>query len=338
MTHRCNIGRLNCLLAALSIDGPIYKRICNATIAARWMKNTRRYVDAMGSPPNYIDPSSYTEKMQCRKLFDRNPAFPVFCDKLSTRKYVAEKGFESLLPKLLWSGTDLEELPFDAPAPYIIKPSHSSGTTVIVQAGDVIDKQKILHTCKKWLRKRRSHGRGVGEWGYKSLRGQIMMEELLPAAGSALFADDYKVFTFGGHVEFIHVRSQQDMGRQGEAVVDAFYDQKWNRLPYCRWRNGMAIRVSPNDIGKPTCLNQMLAVAEKLAAGFDHLRVDFYVVEDTPVVGELTVYNESGFGYVFPEDAAYEDYPPRVFDHAFGQMWHQPNLSIATKLGRLIFG
>jgi len=337
MTYRCNTGRLNCLLAALSIDGPIYKRICNATIAARWMKNTRRYVDAMGVVPNYIDPGSYTEKMQCRKLFDRNPAFPVFCDKLSTRKYVAEKGFENLLPKLLWSGIDLEELPFDAPAPYIIKPSHSSGATVIVQAGDVVDKQQILRTCKKWLRKRRSHGRGVGEWGYKSLRGQIMMEELLPAAGSALFADDYKFFTFGGHVEFIHVRSLQDEERSRDAVFDTFYDRKWNRLPYQRWMNGVAVRVSPTGIKKPACLDQMLGVAEEFAAGFDHLRVDFYIVGDKPVVGELTIYNESGFGYYFPDDAVYEDYPPRVFDYAHGSVWHQPNINISTKLRRLIF-
>ena len=338
MTRRCSIGRLSCLLAALSIDGPIYKRICNATITARWMKNTRRYVDAMGMVPNYINPSSYTEKMQCRKLFDRNPAFPVFCDKLLTRKYVAEKGFEELLPKLLWSGTNLEELPFDSSAPYIIKPSHSSGATITVQAGDVVDKQQTLHTCRKWLRKRRSHGRGVGEWGYKGLKGQVMVEELLPAAGSALFADDYKVFVFGGRAEFIHVRSLQDIDRSRDAVFDTFYDQKWNRLPYQRWMNGVAVRVSPGGIEKPACLDQMLSVAEKLATGFDHLRVDFYIVRDKPVVGELTVYNESGFVYWFPDDAVYENYPSRVFDYAYGSMWHQPKTSIATKLRHLILG
>ena len=336
MARRCRTSRLHCLLAALSIDGPMHKRIFNAAITVRWMKNTRRYVDATGMVPNYIDPSSYTEKMQCRKLFDRNPALSTFCDKLSTRKYVAEKGFEKLLPNLLWAGTNLEDLPLDTPAPYIIKPSHSSGATIVVRAGDVVNKQQTLHTCRSWLRKRRSHGHGVGEWGYKGLKGQIIMEELLPAAGSALFADDYKVFVFGGRVAFIYVRSLQDINRQRDAVFDSFYDQKWNWLPYRRWMNGVAIRVSPSGIKKPICLDQMLRVAEKLSTGFDHLRVDFYVVGDMPIVGELTVYNGSGFDYYFPADAIYEDYPPRVLDYAHGSMWQLPDIAITTKLRRLI--
>ena len=335
MIHRHNKGRLSCLLAAFSIDAPLHKKFANAAIATRWMKVTRKYMSSIGTVPNYIDPVSYTEKMQCRKLFDRNPAFPVFCDKLLTREYITEKGFKKLLPKLLWSGSDPKKIPFDAlTPPYIIKPTHRSGAKLVVRTKDDVDKFQIYNICRKWIR--RSYGRGIGEWGYQYATRRILIEELLPSEENEPYPKDYKLFVFSGRVVLIHVRSVQET--QEEKPRDAFFDRGWNRKFYCRWRLKVRVEKYLGNMQKPACLDQMIDVAEKLATKFDHLRVDFYVTEGFPIVGELTVYNESGFAYWFPEDAVYKGYPPHTLNDYYGSIWQQSDILMTTKLRQMWFG
>ena len=54
----------------------------NAQIAARHAFNTSSYFRSFGRLPNYVEPRGYTEKIQWRKMFDRNPLFITWCDKL----------------------------------------------------------------------------------------------------------------------------------------------------------------------------------------------------------------------------------------------------------------
>jgi len=46
---------------------------------------------------------------------------------------------------------------------------------------------------------------------------------------------------------------------------------------------------------KPPKFETLLAEARKLGAHFDHMRVDYLSVGDTAVMGEMTVYNLSGW-------------------------------------------
>ena len=325
-------GSLSCLLAAFSIDAPLYKKFANAVIATRWMKVTRKYTSSVGMVPNYIDPTSYTEKMQCRKLFDHNPVFPIFCDKLSTRKYIAEKGFKDLLPKLLWSGTDSKRIPFDTlTPPYIIKPSHRSGATFVVRKKADINEPQIYNMCRRWVR--RSYGRGIGEWGYQCATRQILIEELLPSGTDEPYPRDYKLFVFSGRVVLIHVRCVQSTSE--EKPLDAFFDRSWGQKSYCRWRQKVKVENYLGTIPKPVCLDQMIDIAEKLAVGLDYLRVDFYVVRDSLFAGELTAYDGSGFQYWYPEDSIYEYFPPHTLNNYYGSIWQQASIPITTKFRRM---
>lgn len=49
------------------------------------------------------------------------------------------------------------------------------------------------------------------------------------------------------------------------------------------------------DLPKPDNFNEMLAIAEKLAEDFPHLRVDLYDVKGKIIFGELTFYDGSGY-------------------------------------------
>ena len=52
-------------------------------------------------------------------------------------------------------------------------------------------------------------------------------------------------------------------------------------------------------IPKPECLEKMLEIAKELSKGQPQMRVDMYIVNNQPVIGELTM--SSGYGYFTEE-------------------------------------
>src|ERR1700724_1106290 len=66
----------------------------------------RTYSKFVEQPLHLFYPRRFTEKMQWRKLFDLDPIYAVFCDKVATREYVAQRvGSDALVP-MLWLGRD----------------------------------------------------------------------------------------------------------------------------------------------------------------------------------------------------------------------------------------
>jgi hypothetical protein len=60
-----------------------------------------------GKWPNLKHPKAFSEKIQHRKLRDRNPLLPVLIDKILTKEYVGKKLGESWVTPTLWSGKKL---------------------------------------------------------------------------------------------------------------------------------------------------------------------------------------------------------------------------------------
>ena len=66
-------------------------------------------VSLTGDKPRVLRPTTFMDKVQNRKLFDRDPRMIDLADKLKARDYVRELLGESYLPRLYWSGDDLLE-------------------------------------------------------------------------------------------------------------------------------------------------------------------------------------------------------------------------------------
>lgn len=60
-----------------------------------------QFWERVGYNPNIALPGRYHEKMLWRKLFDRNPLFEVFCDKLATKDFVRKRTPGLKLPETL---------------------------------------------------------------------------------------------------------------------------------------------------------------------------------------------------------------------------------------------
>ena len=102
----------------------------------------KMYLKATGHKLHLDDPKRYTEKIQWRKLYDRNSIYPKLTDKYAVREWVEKKiGSEYLIPLLgVWESFD--EIDFDSlPNSFVLKTNNASGTNIIVQDKRKFDKK-----------------------------------------------------------------------------------------------------------------------------------------------------------------------------------------------------
>ena len=77
---------------------------------------------------------------------------------------------------------------------------------------------------------------------------------------------------------------------------DASHDQATGTLPNTTKNNfNDYYTFSNKDIPKPPCLQEMLDVSRKLSEPFSQVRIDFYVINNEPVFGEMTF--TAGWGF-----------------------------------------
>ena len=69
-----------------------------------------KYARRMKRIPDTALPKTYSERMLWRKLFDRNPLFVTFADKLATKAWIAARCPDLAVPQTLWTGRVPEEI------------------------------------------------------------------------------------------------------------------------------------------------------------------------------------------------------------------------------------
>lgn len=253
---------------------------------------------------NLRAPQTLNEKVNWRKLHQRDPRFTLFADKVAVKAEIARLvGSEHVIPTL-WAGERPEDIPFDEIAPpYLIKVSHGFGSNIFIHRREDIDEKKIRAALDQRLR--HPHGRSGREWGYYDIPRKILIERMLETP-KGKSPDDYKFFVYHGRVHFIQI----DADRRG-LHKRAFYDRNWNKLPM----------TSPYpDIERPILmqpyLGGMTGIAEKIGALFDFVRVDLYHESDNVWFGETTFYPGGGYLRISPD----------IWGQRLGEPWNLPDL------------
>ena len=103
---------------------------------------------------------------------------------------------------------------------------------------------------------------------------------------------DYKFFCFNGKAKIMYISKDK-----GERPAPDFFDMEFNRLNI-----RMEDSNSETVPDKPVCFDTMKRCAEKLSQGIPNLRVDFYVIQGRPYIGELTFFHMSGFAHIHPHE------------------------------------
>lgn len=178
----------------------------------------------MGYKLDLNNPTTYNEKLQWIKLYDKNELMPKCCDKYTVREYVKSCGCDEILNELIWQGFDPEEIPFDTlPNKFVIKVTHGSTFNIICKNKAELDVFKTISLLKKWLKAKFLPC--YGEWFYGVERPRIIVEKYLEDKSTrSLF--DYKFFCFHGEPKLIYV----DTWKDNNHAINV-YDTNFNLLP-----------------------------------------------------------------------------------------------------------
>lgn len=234
------------------------------------------------------NPKTFNEKLQWLKLHDRKPQYSMMVDKYEAKKYVASIiGEEHIIPTLgVWER--FEDIDFSKlPDQFVMKTTHDSGSIVICK-----DKSSFnIKEAKKKINKslRRNYYLEHREWPYKNVKPRIIAETYMADVTGIL--SDYKFFCFNGIPKIMYI-SKDNSDNPGTD----FFDMDFNHL-------NLKMRDNNSNIlpDKPLSFLEMKKYAELLSKGIPHLRVDFYLINNSVYFGELTFYHMAGFQKVTPE-------------------------------------
>lgn len=241
-----------------------------------------RYRAAYGRWPNIASPTDINEYILGQMLSSNDPLMAETCDKWRARAYVKDRVGEQYLTELYLHASDITEIQTARlPPTFVMKPSHASGAVRIVNDAGRTTDRALQAEARRWLRL--DHYRRGREWVYKGLPKAILIEQNLSVDG--VVPHDYKLYIHKGRCFLLHVDTDRFSQHQR-----AFFDRAWNRVPVT-WNYPEA-----GDVPRPHRLEEMLEIAERLAAPFSFVRVDLYEVGGRVFFGELTHFPAAGHG------------------------------------------
>ncbi|OYU85064.1 MAG: glycosyl transferase [Flavobacterium sp. BFFFF2] len=244
---------------------------------------------------NLDNPKSLNEKIQWLKINDRKPLYTQLADKFAAREFVKDFFGEEYLIPLLYSTTDYRDIrPENMPdGHFIVKANHDSGSFKIVRDKTKVDWKKMQANCRWWLSI--NYFGFEREWCYKNIVPRIVVERLLETKAGKI-PNDYKIHCIHGKVAFVYV----SVDREGTNKRN-IYDAQWKPLSFT-WaaKEKNADKQRGAEIDPPASYAEMVQMAEKVAAMFPYVRVDFYDVDGKIYFGEITQFHGGGFDQIRP--------------------------------------
>lgn len=248
------------------------------------------YCHYMGHWPDLDNPGTFNEKLQWLKLNCRRGDYALLVDKYEAKEKVrAILGDDFVIPTLgVWSR--FEDIDFSAlPQQFVLKTTHDQGGEVIVRDKDRMDMEAARRKIKAHLR--RDYFMEHREYPYRTVPPRVLAEQYMEDKTTGELRD-YKFFCFDGRCRMILVCTDRAQGaRYG------FFDTDFRPLPFKRGKP-----LGDRVVERPAQLERMIAVAEKLAQGMPHVRIDLYDVDGHIYFGEYTFFSAAGSKPFEPEE------------------------------------
>lgn len=261
----------------------------------------------MGYWMDFDDPSTFNEKLQWLKLYNRKPEYVKMVDKYAVKEYIASLIGETFIIPTLGVWESFDDIDFDTlPNQFVLKTTHGGGGNGVVVCTDkskldIENARRILsHSMQQCIYQM------LKEWPYKDVKHCIIAEQYMTDS-SANELKDYKFFCFNGRVEYYKID------------FDRFIEHRANYFD----RNGSLMEFGevvcpPNFdrvIEKPQEISKMIELAEKISNNIPFARVDLYNVNGEIYFGEITFFPASGFG----------KFNPASWDKTLGDLIHIMN-------------
>lgn len=262
------------------------------------------YYLVFGKRINLDNPTTYSEKLQWLKLHDKRAIFTELVDKYKSRFYTEKLlGNQDHLIPLLGVWDSFDEIDFDKlPQQFVLKTNHDSQGVIVCKDKSTFDKEAARKKLTKCLK--RNYYWASREYPYKEVPRKIIAEKFMVDNRYGELRD-YKFFCFNGKCEFFFIAT----GRSTGNVMFDFFDRDLKPIPVIQ---GHPHAPQLPDI--PENIEEMIAMAEKLSAGFPQIRIDLYNIEGKIYVGEYTIFH---FGGLMP-------FVPESYDETFGKFIQLP--------------
>lgn len=235
---------------------------------------------------NLKNPVKLTDKLQWLKLHDSTFLKAYCADKITLRDYCKKKLGKDICIPILKIYDNPEQIEWDLlPNQFVIKCNHGSAMNIICKDKSKINKDRIIKTLKTWLKIK--YGNLSYEMFYNLIKPKIFIEEYKEDKNNGALTD-YKFICFNGKIKYLQVIN----GRFTDNLHFNYYDTNFNPMTNVSWLAHPA-RYDLKD-KKPSNFNEMLDISDKLCKEFKCVRVDFYSINETLYLSELTFIPASG--------------------------------------------
>lgn len=251
-------------------------------ISRLWFASQKGYFPNLSHPRDFNELLIKLNLDSMRLPLIRNKR--ILCaDKFSVRDYISSIGLSGILNKIYGVYNHFEDIHFDdLPNQFVLKMTTGCGQNIICTDKSDLDVNTVEKSFRKWYDQASTFGLSTGEWHYSLIKPRIIAEEYLNSIGENTSIIDYKFHCIKGKVVGILVCYDRDNEKK-QANFD-LYDICWHLT------DGIfpQFHKKRRSIPKPSSLEQMIDIAQKISYGFDYVRVDLYEINGKPVFGEMT--------------------------------------------------
>lgn len=255
----------------------------------------RFYYPFFGKKIDWETPRNLIEKIYWLQFNTDTSLWTKCADKYLVRDYIKKCGYGDHLPQLYGKWNDANDIDFNKlPKRFVLKTSNGCGTVLVIKDKSQLNIKATVKKLNQWLSI--PYGYAGAQLHYTKIKPCIIAEELLSQSDednliSPKSLIDYKVYCINGEPQTIWVAYNRD----GDKGVDmTLYDLNWHKTPE-NIVSSDYYTYSEKDIPRPICLQEILEISKEISKDFIQVRIDFYVIDNKPVIGELTF--TTGWGW-----------------------------------------
>ncbi|HWR00983.1 MAG TPA: ATP-grasp fold amidoligase family protein, partial [Chlorobaculum sp.] len=250
------------------------------------MRQVKLFKRRVGYYPNIAYPTLYHEKVFWRKIFDFNPLFKIFCDKLATKEYIQGRLPDARVAKTIWSIEDSSEIAhLPVTSDMVIKASHGSSFNYFPK-GSPDDFNQINLLVRKWLAT--GYGVDMYETGYFGVKRKVFAEELFVPEGNRPLIDIGIGCANGKAIMLLVTKNcKKDNMQEGNFNLQGERVLNYGESPGVDHSLDLDSRL-------PSNYKDIIKMAETLSVGIDYARYDFMTDGELIYAGEITVYPGGG--------------------------------------------
>ena len=240
----------------------------------RYAKGRQFIAKRIGKPFSELNPITFNDKLNYLLIYESPEEKTQIVDKINLRNY--SKGIlgKDICTPILKIYNNIEEINLEElPDKFVLKCNHGSGMNIFCEDKSKFNLPKAKRKISKWMNI--NYGLLRFEYQYLNVKRRIFAEKFLERN-----IINYKFSCFNGEPKIIRVKNQINGTN--------FYN-----LYYINWTiSNIELDNDEYNIStmfkKPKNLQKMIEYSKLLSSDFCYCRVDFYEVNGTLFLGEIT--------------------------------------------------